>query len=442
MTSDGQNNGNDLLLDLNFEPDWAKKAPGETRYEDRDDGKPRRDRSARGPRDRDRGLRRDRPPRDDRGPRKDRDRDAREPRPPRIEPLNADVHFLPEKNNIGAVVHLVRTRKQAFPLFKLASIFLTDPKHYLIKLTAPKDQPLEFHQCGICQLVFLKPADLQQHILASHLDEFFTIEEKETEPPAGRFVCVGRCPKTGVLLGPPNYHGFNAALQELHAKHYPNMTSQECRANIEMVHDPEVIEKWRDSCRKTTVYRPKDAPADAPGMTREQAEAVMREKHLAKMMQRKSRVIMPASLVPQVVDAALTARLRQAWNRETRHPFTLAIALQPALKHMGLHVFRGKGGDHYVTAIKPSPIDANHAVPLIRAIVEFVRANPGCMRTALIEAVAPGSAPDSKEASEAGQSLAWLVEKGHLIEFFDGTLLLPGDGAREGDRSSTGEESS
>lgn len=442
MTSDEQKNGADLLLDLNFEPDWAKKSPGENRYAgtDRGEDRPRRerpDRGSRGPRDRDRGPRRDRPSREDRPRGRDRDRDAREPRPPRPEPLNAEVHFLPEKNNIGAVVHLIRTRKQAFPLFKVASIFLSDAKHYLIKLTALKDQPLEFHQCGVCQLVFLQKADLQQHILAAHLDEWFTAEEQETEPPAGKFICVGRCPKTGTLLGPPNYHGFNAALQELHGKHYSGMSLQDCRGQIEMVHDAEVIEKWRDSCRRTTVYRLKDAAPDSPGMTRDQAESMAREKYLAKMMHCKNRVILPATLISQIADPALTARIRQAWNREMKHPFTLAIALQPALKHMGLHIFRSKGGDHYVTAITPGAIDASHAVPQIRSIVEFIGSHPGCDRTALIEGIAQNSA-----ANEVLQSLTWLVEKGHVIEFYDGALLVPGGGVKKPDKAPAGDESS
>ncbi len=430
MTSDDHNDGADLLLNLNFEPDWAKKAPSVNSCAggDRDEERPRRPRRDRPPRDaRDRDRR---PPRRDHsGERRERLRDPqRAPRPPRVEPLNAEVHFLPEKNNIGAVVHLVRARKQAFPLFGLASIFLSDARHYLIKLTAPKGQSLEFHQCGVCQLVFLNKADLEQHVLAAHLDVHFAVEEQETEPPAGKFVCVGRCPKTGLLLGPPNYHGFNAALQELHAKHYAGMSLQDCRARIEMIHDQDVIEEWRNSCRRTTVYRPKSAPADAPGLTRDQAEALLREKHLNRMMHSRSRVIMPAALIAQLPDESLTARIRQAWNRETKRPFTLALALQPALKHMGLHVFRSKGSDHYVSAIKPSPIDPGHAVPLIRSILEFVESHPDSKLPAVLEALAPGGAADSGETAELIQSVTWLIEKGHVIEYFDGTFRLPGRG--------------
>lgn len=437
MTSDDHKDGADLLLNLNFEPDWAKKAPSVNSYagKDRFEDRPRRDRDRPGRPPRDARDRDRRPPRREHsGERPERGRDPRrEPRPPRVEPLNAEVHFLPEKNNIGAVVHLVRGRKQAFPLFGVASLFLSDARHYLIKLTAPKGQALEFHQCGVCQLVFLNKADLEQHILAAHLDEHFAVEEQETEPPAGKFVCVGRCPKTGLLLGPPNYHGFNAALQELHAKHYPGMSLQDCRTRIEMIHDPDVIEEWRTTCRRTTVYRPKSAGADAPGLTRDQAEALVREKHLKRMMHSRSRVILPASLIAQIPDESLTARIRQAWNRETKRPFTLALALQPALKHMGLHVFRSRGGDQYVSAIRPSPIDPGHAVPLIRSILEFIESNPDSKLPAVLEALAPGGASDSSEAAEVIQSLTWLIEKGHVIEYFDGTFRLPG-GSRPMDK--------
>jgi pilus assembly protein TadC len=42
-----------------------------------------------------------------------------------------------------------------------------------------------------------------------------------------------------------------------------------------------------------------------------------------------------------------------------------------------------------------------------------------------LEVLYPKFDPKSKEAMEALQPLSWLIERGHIIEFFNGTLSIP-----------------
>ena len=61
----------------------------------------------------------------------------------------------------------------------------------------------------------------------------------------------------------------------------------------------------------------------------------------------------------------------------------------------------------------------------IREVLNHLREHPGCTRRNLMEALRPGLAPDAPEIKSVLTPLAWLVERGHIIEFFNGTLSVP-----------------
>ena len=108
--------------------------------------------------------------------------------------------------------------------------------------------------------------------MTAHLSDYFDAKEIECEPPKGNFNCVAKCGLSGVLLGPPNIHEFNATVREMIRTRYPSMSESEYRSHIEMVRDSEAIEEWRKGATKKTVFTAKGAGEGAPTLTREQAE--------------------------------------------------------------------------------------------------------------------------------------------------------------------------
>jgi hypothetical protein len=66
-----------------------------------------------------------------------------------------------------------------------------------------------------------------------------------------------------------------------------------------------------------------------------------------------------------------------------------------------------------------------HAVEPIRAMLQLIREHPGWNRAQLVEHLKPGTAPGTEAAAELLNPLRWLIEKGHVIEFFNGTLSAP-----------------
>ncbi len=449
MESEQTQQKNDILLELNFIPTWARQPPSVNPYLTAGAGSSYEKSAHEHHGDRSQHRRRERfgdGKREHAGRTPDRrreSRDSQESRPARqpfreqrVEPdLPADVHFIPEKKRLGAVVRLIRDTGRAYPFMDMAVLFLNNPENYLIKMAirkepnVPEANSYRFYQCSICKAVFLEPSRLQDHLLQEHEAELFDSQDVELEAPSGNFICVGRCGLSGTLIAPPNYHGFEEAVRTLHRTRFVHMPYEEYRAKVEMVHDAEQIEQWKASCRKQRRYRIKGEEGEFT-MTRTQAQQWFMQNKAGSYIHGTSKVMIPAGSARSCGDEAVMHTMRRAWNRESKHPFTLAIALRPAFKHMGLHLFKVGEGMTFVTSIKPNPLNMEHTIDSIREVIAYLQANPGCTRQQMIEGLRPGAAGRPDEVAEVITPLRWLVERGHVIEFFNGTLSVPASKAK------------
>ena len=105
--------------------------------------------------------------------------------------------------------------------------------------------------------------------------------------------------------------------------------------------------------------------------------------------------------------------VRDAIAKERRFPASLFFALRGAFHHRKLVFFRANDprGQEFVSASKPAPLDIEHAIPELGAVVKFVEVHPLCSVADL--------PPEMKG------HLGWLVEKGHVVQYFNGLLALP-----------------
>ncbi len=351
--------------------------------------------------------------------------------------LNVRVAFLPDRERLALVVRDIQASRRAFPLIEIANRFLGREDLYLVKLELPA--PAEgaerqtFVQCLECRRVFRVRANAEAHVLNEHLDKYFTIEETEVDPPTGAFAFVARCRLSGVLLGPPNYHGYNEKIQELWSSRFAHLSKAEYLGHIETVRDEALIEQWKDSLRKKTVYRLKELPG-RPGIRSDdpkpEAQEWVRAGKVNPLLRESGRCMVPGPQSKQFDDGALRAAVSLAWQKETRFPFTLSLALRPAFRHMHLHLFKVNAKETYVTAVPPTPVDVAAAPAIVKEIVAFLEAHPGSPRQRVLEGLRPGVHPESPEASEVLLHLGNLVANGGVIEFFNGTLALPRGGLR------------
>ena len=409
----------DVVLDLNFVPQWARKPPGEGHYskswdDDRersrrkDDRRPSRREGERAPRDR--------RPREERS---ERPSARREP----IRELPIAVSFLPEQKRLASLVRQIHHSRRAYPLMDLASLLIHDSEGYLVKIECDKDvSDFQLFQCKVCKAVTSTSEMMIQHLMGKHLADFFDRQEIEGEPPSGNFPGVARCTKTGSLLGPPNHHSYIEKLNELHQSRFSGMSLEDFKRTIEIVKDEDVINQWKEESRRQTVYRRKSDPEALPLDQRRAELEFTRE--IPEMYETVHRAIIPAKVAQAIEDRDIVHAIKRVWIKESRFALTMSFALRAAFRHMHLHLFKA-GKINFVTHIKPNPVRPEETVPNIAEVLMFLKENPGSTRQHLLEVLHPSLDPKSPEAREALQPLGWLVERGHIIEFFNGTLSVP-----------------
>ena len=486
-TTDDTNASAFLSLELELAPAWAKKSPeahhqrfsGDPRGGEDDHRRPGGDRAFSRPRNdssRDRrpaprgpaqDARRDNANRPDRGAPRPADRSA--PRPPRNAfhsdlrrpderrefrpvreeqpPLPLEIRVLPDQKALGAVIRKIQTSHRAYPLRDIARLFLENDAAYQIRIEPAKGESMPLFQCKVCGLPALSEEEIRTHVLTSHLGDFFDVSEIETEPPAGNFVCVARCGLSGELLGPPNHHSFNTRVQEMLRTRYAHMNPETYRARIEMVRDQEAVTQWRESCRKKNVYRRKRPPAPlpteavegaegapaasedtelplGPAMERTNAELVFQREILPEQVLCVKHMVCPAAAVRKTPSARLLETVRETMNRELRFPASLFFALRGAFRHRSLHLFRAnqERGQDFVVVREPAKLDSSHVVADLRLVLEYINEHPGCTRQELLDALSSG---DAARGAHLATQLNTLVEKAHVIEFYNSILSPP-----------------
>lgn len=452
MTESAPETKEQLVIDLNFVPGWARKPPEHRAFggaEDRD-GERRDDRE---PRRRERPERSGSqyPARPGGGGRRQNLRDRPQDRPSdsassfRPAPVDErlallDVAFLPERRGLAPLATRLAKSFRAYSLFEVAALFLSKPDYFLIKVEVPASLPdFSFFQCSECKTVFLDREAAGSHVFAKHFEKFCVKEEKEGEPPKGNFVCVARCGLSGVLLGPPNYHGYGDKVAEIHRTRYPDMPLESYRKRIETLHDAAAIEQWKEGARKSMVYRFGEGETAVSFTRFSEAESYFREHCLEETIKASRSVVMPGAIAHAMDPGPLRAVIEDAWQRESRFPLKLSVVLRLAFRHLGLHTFKAAGGHTFVTSVVPNAIDPEHAVEVVREVLGFVSAKPGCTTAEMLAglcapapapvgegeaAAAPAPVPPAREL-ELKRQLQWLVEKGHVIEFSDGRLAVP-----------------
>lgn len=447
-----------------FAPSWAKDE-GDSQVKlvsgrDRnfEEERPRRNRDGRPRRDGDRPRRDDRP-RDGERPRRDdnrqrrdgdRPRPRRDERPVREAPLALSVRFLPEGKSLEVIIRRIVTSHKAYPFRDIVRLFQKDDASLSVRIEADRsaDPAAKVYQCRACGMPALTEAEAIEHIFSTHLADYFDIETVECEAPTGNFPCVARCGLTGELLGPPNHHSYSRKIAEMLQDRFPGMSRDEYCRKIEMVRDKEAIEEWRNAAKMQTKYFRKieevepakdaepasaegegaeaseEAAAEAPirvGMLRADAEALFRAEILPELLVAAPHVVCSAAILKNMPNRRLAAYLNREFNHDDvlRSQGTLSKALHAAFHHRKLHFFHANDdhGQEFVIATAPVVFDTENVTDEIRTIVNFVTENPSCTEKALLDAVVPDG--NEEAVKRVMSSIRWLVEKGHLVEYFN-----------------------
>ena len=429
------------LFDLKFLPAWVKEAPHENRYADfagEESGRPdQRDRRDRDRRD---GGRRDRGPRSPRGQERKREPRERERRPamprpsqaPREEPAApmpaVDVRFTPVTRVLESVLGQIKSSHLAYSVFSLARMFLDKPERYDVHLKA---ETAAFFQLGEHGPVARDRRVLENGAFLSEKDNFYRAEVTQSEPIKGNYTSVARCRLSGILLGPTNHHAYQPQLRSLYEQRFSRrMSFADYQRQIEIVSNPEAVERWKEEVRSVTTYV---TLQEEPGVTFPSAaetERHFRQTYLPALIRHSAELTLDGVVSRRLPDRSLGRVIEDAWAREFRSPTKMMQELIGAFRQNALHIFRHRKGMLFVSPIRARPFqhDNSSVSSSIAAILATVSGNPGVNRKQLLEKLPPNEVgePDAAEKRKLAiaSDLHWLISEGHVIEFNDGALDL------------------
>jgi hypothetical protein len=350
-----------------------------------------------------------------------------ERRPTPILPAAVEVAFVPEEKGFAAMVETMKQSHRAYSLFDVAMLVLNKPERHLVKLShkpaADGSRPSLFQIAGD-EDVFLSQSEALRQAVRRQADKLIREEKKPCDPPKGNFAFVNKCGITGVLLGPPNHHEYQATIVRHHQRRLKHMPFEEFKSRIQTVRDEAVVKQWVESRSFAFEYTCLNCPDAKPVTSREEVEKHILEAHGAQLVTGAPELQLTGNGSRRLSAPTLNEAVRLAWTNERRFPLKTAQTISELLRKENFHFFKhGTGkGITFTTFIRLKRFETlDGLAEQMQKIVTFLRAHPDSKRKQLSENLL-GSSPTEADVAKLAADLHWLIQEGYVVEFGDGKL--------------------
>ncbi|MFT5470358.1 MAG: hypothetical protein ACI8UO_005486 [Verrucomicrobiales bacterium] len=196
-----------------------------------------------------------------------RDRD-RAPREEFARGITAKIRATRE--SVAALAGRIKMSGRAIALFDLAKMILEGRERFEVVFGREDEKSSsQLVRCKADGSLWMNEEDAIRHFLSDrkNLEKYYTIEETKTDGPKGNFNCIAVCGLSGQLLGPPNYHGYQPAIQRMHRQRFADMPIERYKAKIRTETSEELVAKWREQESLVTNYlypKTKEKPEPEP----------------------------------------------------------------------------------------------------------------------------------------------------------------------------------
>lgn len=340
-----------------------------------------------------------------------------------------ETRFVPDARVLENVLAQIKAGYLAYSVFSLARMFLDKPERYDVRLKAESGTLFQMGENGP---VASDRRLLENGAFLSQKDNFYRTEVTQSDPIKGNFTSVARDRLSGTLLGPTNHHAYQPQLRALYEQRYSRrMSFPDYQRQIEIVNDPEAVERWKEEARSVTTYT---TLQEEPPMTFNNAaetERHFRQTYLPGLVQSGAELSLDGVVSRQLPDRSLGGAIEHAWSQEFRSPTKMMQELIGAFRGSQLHIFRHRKGMLFVSPVRarPFPQEASALSVGVASILAVLTENPGINRKVLLEKLPSDESPEPEAAEKRKLALAsnlhWLIREGHVIEFNDGALDLP-----------------
>ena len=433
------------LTGFQFGPAWAKpgadtasslpKAHSIERGERH--GSPRRtggDRERRGPRaegasDNRRSFRKP-------GPRRDRER--REERPRRELPAPAEGYRV-ELRPTNAILEIfskeIQKQKRALSLLDLARIVMAGKDRYDLVFMKLENGSLLIHSTKGDGACWLTEAEALAYLwVAPWFSELYTAEEVEVEAPKGNFTAIATCSMGGEVIGPVNWHGYQASLMNLYRTKYSNMALDAFKSRISLNKDEAAVQTWLESACKKTIWKPNREGAEEIQLEDSKAvETDFMANHYATVYETVDKVFINGATPRKVLSPGIAAHQAMLSDRTRRSPQMLIPNLCHGLARHHMPIYKWQG-NHYTgpSRVRSIPEDTVLADRMM-AIVNWSKEHSGEKVEAMFAELSgvPSGTDDATKAaaSEAyapyAADMIWLLEQGFVVVTSDNSIWFP-----------------
>jgi hypothetical protein len=347
------------------------------------------------------------------------DRGGRHERPaPPFKPI-VEATFYPEEEPFRVLSQAIRTSCRTFELFEIARLILEKPDRFVCVVRDPEQKegdPAKLHASVPDGLPFRTEEEALTHTLQHYIDDFFDKETVEVDPPAGSFQLVHKCGFTGEILGPPNYHRYQAMCREHHAAKLAHMPYSRFEQRIETSREEDDIQAWMQKMRTQTHFKSKENPElvfksfeDARLHLITQAkDKLVRPAYSARFSGKAIALLNPGDPIRRSIESLL--------DYQKKFPLDTANHLRGRLRRMNFAVYkRGSKGISYVCAVKrrfrkPNEVLADN----LQELIDFLEAHPNFPAKDLPKGflgINPVKRQESAAAQAAAKDVAKEVEK-------------------------------
>ena len=374
--------------------------------------------------------------RDERG--RDNGRDGRPEHPRRELPQPAEgfrVELRPENGILEIFSSEILKKKRAHPLLDLANIVMADKKRYDLVFMRLEKGAMLIHSTrgdGACWLT--EEEALAYLWKAPWFGEFYRSEEVETEAPRGTFTTVASCTLGNEVIGPVNWHGYQAALMNLYRSRYSHMSLEAFRSRITNTRSEEAVASWLAAASHKTVWKPtrEDASETVLGDARA-VEADFLEHHYSQVYEITDKVFINGATPRRLLSPGLAAHLSILSDKTRRSPQMLIPNLCHGLARHHMPIYKWHG-NHFTGPSRVRAIPADMVLAdRMAAIIEWSKAHSGQpveeMFAELSGVPAGTDEASGKAAAEAhapyAADMLWLLEQGFLVVTSDNTVWYP-----------------
>ena len=170
-------------------------------------------------------------------------------------PEGVKARIMPIEEGLDAMAKQISATGRTHSVFDLAWLVLGALDRFHVVFESD-DQPL--YRSETDHSVWQTKKECMAHFLSSGLiAKYYDEEMMEVDPPSGNFQSVARCGISKKLIGPPNHHGYQQALLDLHRERFSSMPIERYKSKVIMEHGEEAVQEWLDAMSKHKRWRPK-----------------------------------------------------------------------------------------------------------------------------------------------------------------------------------------